>query len=138
VYNWNYVSGFVAVDDIFVNVLYKESPDRVIEVLREAIDAHPNILKSPKAIVRLHNLGEYSFTFLVRGYISSHYTLDKWNIASDLRLAIVRALRANKISLAVPVRIMVPSKIKKGSAKQFVTAQEEPGAEEIEPDDNGQ
>jgi len=136
--NWNYVSGFVAVDDIFVNVLYKENPDRVIEVLREAVESHPNILKSPKPIVRLENLGEYSFTFLVRGYVSSHYTLDKWNIAGDLRLAIVRALRENKISLAVPVRIMVPSKIKKGTSKQVVTVQEEPGAEEIEPDDNGQ
>jgi len=105
--NWNYVSGFVAVDDVLVNILYKEDPDRVIEVLRAAVDTHVNVLKSPKPVVRLEKFGEHSFIFLVRAYVSSHYTLDKWNIASDIRLSIIRELRSNGIAIAVPVRIMI-------------------------------
>jgi len=122
--NWNYVSGFVALDDISVNVLYKENPDRVIEILTAAVDSHTNVLKSPKPIVRLENFGEFSFVFLVRGFVSSHYTLDKWNIASDVRLLLVRELRKNGIDVAVPVRLNVSLKNKSGVVRQRLVAQE--------------
>ena len=112
VINWNYVSGFIAVDDIFVNISYKEDPDRVLEIIRSAVESHSNILKSPKATVRLNKFGEYSFIFLIRAYVSSHYTLDKWDIAAALRLLIVKELRSNGIDITVPARIMIPSNSK--------------------------
>jgi hypothetical protein len=41
--------------------------------------------------------------FLVRGYLSSAYTLDQWDIASDVRILIVQKMRANNIQFAVPI-----------------------------------
>ncbi|MFC1845676.1 mechanosensitive ion channel domain-containing protein [Candidatus Dependentiae bacterium] len=124
--NWNYVSGFIAVNDILVNAPYKEDPDKVLEIIRTAVESHQNILKSPQAIIRLENFGQYSFVFLVRAYVSSHYTLDMWNIASDLRLLIIRALRSNGIDIAVPVQIMMSPKGKQIVVKEGSGTQEPP------------
>jgi small-conductance mechanosensitive channel len=73
----------------------------------EVLAANQYILKSPQPIVRLDNFSEYGFEFMVRGYISSNYTLDQWDIASDVRLAIAQRLRENNIFIAVPARILM-------------------------------
>jgi len=103
VVNWNYVSGFIALDDIKINIHYHEDPEKVLAVLQKAVDAHPKILKSPKPAVRLEDFGEYGFKFLVRGYVSSHLTLDMWQIAADLRVLLVKILREQNIEIAIPI-----------------------------------
>ena len=105
--NWNYSSGFIAFDDIVVTVTYKEDPAKVRELLLKVLDESNYVLKNPKPIVRLEDFNELGFVFLVRGFLSSNYTLDMWDIASDVRLAIVKKLRDNNIELAHPVRVMV-------------------------------
>jgi len=110
IFNWNYTSGFVAFDDIMITIAYKDDPTRVRAVLVEVLDKHPNVLKSPRPIVRLEKFGEYGYIFLMRGFLSSHYTLDKWDIAGDIRLSLVKALRDNNIEIAVPVRMMLSTK----------------------------
>ncbi len=107
VVNWNYVSGFIALDDIVIKVHFKEDPARIVEFLSKAINEYPNVLKSPKPVVRLENIGEYSFDFLIRCYVSSHFTLDMWTIASDIRLLVIKSLRENDISIALPKSIWV-------------------------------
>lgn len=126
IFNWNYVSGFIAIDDILVNISYKEDPDRVLKIIRSAVELHSNILKSPQATVRLNQFGEYSFIFLIRAYVSSHYTLDKWDIASALRLLIVRELRSNGIDITVPARIMISSNSKTKVVKPRVDEKKQP------------
>jgi potassium efflux system protein len=106
VVNWNYTRNFIAFDDIMITVAYKEDPARVKDLLRQSVDSHPNVLKNPPAVIRLEEFNERGFQFLVRGFISSVYTLEKWNIASDVRLGLVKLLRENNIELAVPVRII--------------------------------
>lgn len=106
VMNWNYTLGFIAFDDIFVSVPYKHDPSQVKTLLLETLEESPYVLKSPKPIVRLDNFGEYGYNFMVRGYISSNYTLEQWNIASAIRLAIVKKFDAHNISIAVPIRIL--------------------------------
>jgi small-conductance mechanosensitive channel len=101
--NWNYSSNYVALDDILLNISYKENPEKVIQVITAAVESHPNILRSPKPVIRLESFGEYSFVFLIRPFVSSHYTLDIWDIASDVRRAIIRELRANAIEMALPI-----------------------------------
>jgi len=108
--NWNYISSVVAFNDIMITISYKEDPVKVKEVLFKILDQHPNILKSPKPIIRLSNFGEYGYEFLIRGFLSSHYTLDMWDIASDIRFAIVKSLKENNIEIAVPVRMMMSVK----------------------------
>ena len=108
--NWNYTSGFVAFDDMKIIIPYKYDPAQIKTIFSKVLDEHPNILKSPKPIIRLNNFGEYGYDFLIRGFVSSHYTLDMWDIASDVRIGIVSALRENNIEIAVPVRLMKTTK----------------------------
>jgi small-conductance mechanosensitive channel len=105
--NWNYVRGFVAFEDIRITIAYKEDPARAKMLLLQVLDENSFILKTPTPIVRLENFTEQGFDFLVRGFLSSNYTLDSWEIASDIRLAIVKKLRDNGIQIAVPTRVVV-------------------------------
>ncbi|MFC1843087.1 hypothetical protein ACFLYU_05520 [Candidatus Dependentiae bacterium] len=61
------------------------------------------MLKSPKPIVRLQNFGPNGYDFLIRGFLSSHYTLDMWDIESDIRLAPTKELREHNINIAIPI-----------------------------------
>ena len=66
-----------------------------------------NVLKNPKQIIRLDEFSESGYLFLVRGSISSAYMLDQWDIASDIRFAVIKALREEGIEIAVPVRRII-------------------------------
>ncbi len=104
--NWNYVRGFVAFEDIRLLIAYKEDPSKVKALLLQVLDENSFVLKSPTPIVRLEDFSEVGYSFLVRGFLSSNYTLDSWEIASDVRLAIVKKLREHGIQIAVPTRVI--------------------------------
>jgi small-conductance mechanosensitive channel len=109
--NWNYTRNFIAFDDIYVIVQFQEDPARVKELLVQVVHEHPQVLRNPKAIVRLDDLGNRGFVFMVRGYISSAYTLDQWDIASDVRITIVQKFRELDIKLALPVMQIIPQEL---------------------------
>ncbi|MCX5925393.1 MAG: mechanosensitive ion channel [Candidatus Dependentiae bacterium] len=114
VINWNYTRSFIALTDIELVISFKEDPARVLELLRQVLESHPNILKTPPVVVRLEEFLTYGYRFMVRGFVSSVYTLEMWNIASDVRVAIVKKLRENNIEIAIPVR-RVQSSVADGS-----------------------
>ncbi len=64
-------------------------------------------MKNPKPIIRLNEFSESGFLFLVRGFISSAYTLDQWDIASEVRFIVIKELRKAGIEIAVPVRRII-------------------------------
>lgn len=105
--NWNYLRGFIAFEDIHVMVTYKSDPTLVKELFERILDASPYVLKNPKPVVRLHEFGPNGYEFLLRGFISSNYTLDQWDIASDIRLQIVKNFRQQGIEFALPIRLMM-------------------------------
>ncbi len=105
--NWNYTRNFIAFDDIKIHVDYKEDPELVRKVLYEVVESHPTILKNPKPWVRLDHFGEYGYEFMVRGFISSVYTLEKWEIASNIRINIIKAFNEKDIKIALPARLLL-------------------------------
>lgn len=105
--NWNYTRNFIAFDDIHVMVDYDEDPEVVRQVLYDVLDMHPTVLKNPKPWVRLDNFAEYGYEFMIRGFISSVYTLEKWEIASNIRLSIVKTFQEKGIKLALPIHVLV-------------------------------
>lgn len=109
VINWNYTRSFIALNDIELVIPFKEDPARVQEILRQVLESHPNILKTPPVVARLEEFMNYGYKFMVRGFVSSVYTLEIWNIASDVRISIVKKLRENNIEIAVPVRMVKDS-----------------------------
>lgn len=101
--NWNYVRNFIALHDITLSVYYKEDPIKVKAILHAAVEDHPNVLKNPRTIVRLMNFSEYGYEFMVRCFVSSAYTLEMWELTSDVRLLISKAFKENGIEFAVPI-----------------------------------
>lgn len=101
--NWNYVRNFIALNDITLFVYYKEDPTAIKALLHAAVEGHPNILKNPRPLVRLMNFSEYGYEFMVRCFVSSAYTLEMWELSSDVRLLISRTFKENNIEFAVPI-----------------------------------
>jgi potassium efflux system protein len=106
--NWNYVRKYIAFDDILLHIQFNQDPEFVRQLLQDAAEAHPKVLKNPRPIISLDNFGKYGYQFMVRGFISDVYTLDQWDIASEVRLLIVKKLHEHQIGLAIPVRAHVP------------------------------
>lgn len=123
VLNWNYSRGFIAFDDILFTVPYTTDPILVKNIAVDVLDANTDILKSPRPIIRLENFGENGYEFMLRGFLSSNKTLDIWDIASDVRFALVHALQKHGISVAVPTRIILTKQMNKisdlGSIKEL-------------------
>ena len=44
---------------------------------------------------------------MIRAFLSSNYTLDQWNIASDIRLQIVQVFEKEGVRLALPIRVSI-------------------------------
>jgi len=105
--NWNHARSFIAFDDIMVTIPYKADPAQVRELLLRVLDESRVILKNPRPVVRLENFSDLGYVFLVRGYMSSNHTGDMWDIASDIRFAIVKRLHEHDIQIAYPVRVVV-------------------------------
>jgi small-conductance mechanosensitive channel len=105
--NWNYMRGYVAFDDITVTIPYAIDPVKVKEIIADVLNSSHILLKIPAPIIRLENFGENGYEFLVRGFVSSDKTVEIWDIASDIRLQLVQALRKNNIVIAVPTRAVV-------------------------------
>ncbi|HXW86272.1 MAG TPA: mechanosensitive ion channel domain-containing protein, partial [Candidatus Bathyarchaeia archaeon] len=105
--NWNYVRNFIAFPDILITISYKENPSVVKDLFYQVVLSHPNVLRNPKPIIRLDLFGEFGYVFLIRGFISSAYTLEMWDISSDVRLMLVKAVRENGMEIAMPTRIII-------------------------------
>lgn len=105
--NWNYARNFVAFDDIQLIIPFNADPMQVKKIIHRVLDENIDVLKSPKYIVRLDNFGEYGFVFMIRGFISNINILRKWDIASDIRFAISKALKEENIKIAIPTRITI-------------------------------
>ena len=104
--NWNHARGFIAFDDIMVTIPYKVDPEQVRELLMRVLHESRVVLKNPRPVVRLESFSDLGFVFLVRGFLSSNHTLDMWDIASEIRFALVKRLREHGIEIAYPVRIV--------------------------------
>jgi small-conductance mechanosensitive channel len=103
--NWHYAKTFSSTEDIMFVVAYDVDPYFVRSLLREVLSVHPALLKNPEPVARLNDFVSNGQQFLVRGYIPAERVIDKWEIESELRLAIVRKLSEHKITVSVPLQI---------------------------------
>lgn len=110
--NWNYARNFVAFDDIEFAVPFGIDPALVKKLIMQVLDENPDVLKSPKPVIRLHDFGENGYIFKVRGFITDVNIVRKWDIASDVRFALVQKLREHNIKIAVPTRVIISGEYK--------------------------
>ncbi len=106
VVNWNYSRTYFAFEDIHLDVAYSTDPFKVKELLLDVLDRNVNLLKNPPPIVRLHSFTDNGFQFMVRGFLSPDKVHDQFDIASDVRLELVRTLRAHGMDIGSPTRVL--------------------------------
>lgn len=88
--------------DLDIGVAYGTDPKRVIQLVREVVEAHPHVLGIPPVDVFFMGFGDSALNFQVRAWTRRS---DIWvNIRSDLGIAIHRALVDAGISIPFPQR----------------------------------
>lgn len=133
-YNWSYSNTFFAFDDIFITVTYNNNPEEVRRLLQSILNDNRDILKSPAPVIRLFELNSMGCTFQIRGFLSSVNIIRQWDIASDVRIAILTKFKEKGISIAMPTRYVVSTNIdniyEKGPADPINIEPKEPTPKE--------
>ena len=96
--------------DIPVNVAYGSAPDKVIQVLTEVAQSHPDVVASPVPVALFLGFGDSALQFQLRAWTSR---LDRHlMVRSELGVAVYAALRDAGFSIPFPqqeVRIHPPA-----------------------------
>jgi small-conductance mechanosensitive channel len=107
-YNWNYARNYIGFDDIVFCVPFGSDIALVREICFKVLEEDNDVLKVPQPFVRLQDFGDKGYVFMVRGFLSSGNTLRQWDIASNIRFALVLKLAKSGISIAGPsVKVML-------------------------------
>ncbi len=101
--NWNHKDSQGRVD-IVVGIDYSADPEAAAEVLRKCGEAHPLVVKHPQPKVLFMNFGDNSQDLELRVVISE---IEKqYEVASDLRFAIRKALDNAGVGIPFPQRVI--------------------------------
>ncbi|MBP9764748.1 mechanosensitive ion channel [Candidatus Babeliales bacterium] len=107
-YNWNYTRSYIGLEDIVFTVPFGTDIKLVRKLCFKALDEDSDVLKVPQPFVRLQDFDDKGYVFLVRGFLSSGNTLRQWDIASNVRFALVEKLQEAGITIAGPsIRIVL-------------------------------
>ncbi len=85
-----------------VGVAYGADVDKVMRVIEEVVNSHPEIIKrgDKKPLVRLVEFGESSLNFLIIAWIPN--IMDQWRVAHELRIALYNKFREKGIEIPFP------------------------------------
>jgi potassium efflux system protein len=97
--NWTHANTLGRVN-IKVAVSYASDPDKVMEVLRNCITQHPEVLKHPEPAIQLSEFGASAMTFDIFCIVPN--LADRGRIKSDLHIAILREFRVVGVEMAPP------------------------------------
>ena len=107
-YNWNYARNYIGFDDIVFCVPFGTDIQLVREICFKVLEEDHDVLKVPQPFVRLQDFEDKGYVFMVRGFLSSGNTLRQWDIASNIRFALVAKLAKAGITIAGPsLKVMV-------------------------------
>jgi len=103
VVNWTH-SNISSRFKITVGVDYATDIDILIKVLKEATISHPKVLKQPEPFVRFQDYGDSALIFVVFFYSDEIFRIE--GIKGEIRVAIFKAFKANKINIPFPQRVV--------------------------------
>lgn len=98
--------------EIKLLVRHDSEVEIVKSLLFEIVSGHPVVLRLPSPIVRLDEITEVGQLFLLRGFVSARRAREMWDIASDIRIAVINVFKSKKIrvSCTYPLRVEVLEK----------------------------
>ncbi len=88
-----------------VSVAYDSDAEMVRELLMQITKAHPNVLTYPEPVVTLQKFGAYSLDFEIKGTVGDVFY--GVFVASDVRMAILKAFMEKKIVIPQPAMVSV-------------------------------
>jgi small-conductance mechanosensitive channel len=100
--NWSYSDQRVRLK-LPVTVSYDDDPEVALQLLLEAAEGHPRILRDPPPVSRLMSFGENGLHLEVRFWIADPVNGVN-NLRSDVNRAIWRIFRAHGVTIPVPQR----------------------------------
>jgi small conductance mechanosensitive channel len=89
--------------DLEFGVGYSDDVERVEQVLRDVVESHEAVLRSPEPTIKLHSLGDSAVNFIVRPWTR---TTDYWSVYWDLTREIKLRFDREGISIPFPQRDM--------------------------------
>lgn len=87
--------------DMVFGVAYSDNVTRVEEILHDIVISHPNVLKTPEHMIRLHLLNESSVDFIVRPWVK---TDDYWDVYWDITREVKVRFDREGITIPFPQR----------------------------------
>ncbi len=96
VLNWTHRNSLGAVN-VKVGVGYDSDPEQVLAILKKCADDHIDVLRAPAPMAFFENFGDSALMFNLR--ISLADIAKAGNVQSDLRIAILKALRGANIEI---------------------------------------
>ena len=87
--------------DITIGVAYGTDPERVIEILKETVPKHENVLKNPGPLCLFTGFGESTLNFRV--YFWNHFDVG-FSTKSGVCMLINKAFKEHGIEIAFPQR----------------------------------
>jgi len=101
--------------EVPVGVAYGTPPQQVLEVLRDAAEAHEDVLKSPRAYAVFNGFGESSLDFTLRFWTDR---FDRWwLVASEVTVMVHDALKGAGIKIPYPHRVLHVGSVDEGAAR---------------------
>jgi small-conductance mechanosensitive channel len=100
--NWSYSDQRVRIR-LPVSVSYDDDPEVALQLLLEAAEGHPRILRDPPPVSRLISFGESGVRLEVRFWIADPVNGVN-NVRSDVNRAIWRIFRAHGVTIPFPQR----------------------------------
>ncbi|HXY95526.1 MAG TPA: mechanosensitive ion channel domain-containing protein [Steroidobacteraceae bacterium] len=101
--NWSYSDQRVRIR-LPVTVSYEDDPEVALQVLLEAAEGHPRILRDPPPVSRLISFDENGMRLEIRFWIADPVNGVN-NVRSDVNRAIWRVFRAHGVRIPVPQRV---------------------------------
>ena len=89
---------------IRVGVAYGTSPAKVMDALRECVDRHGLVLKTPEPLVLFEDFGDSALMFAVYFWVEFNDRTNALQVASDLRIMIEKRLGELGIGIPFPQR----------------------------------
>jgi small conductance mechanosensitive channel len=83
--------------DLQFGIAYGDDIEHAERVLRDVVESHELVLRSPEAMIKLHTLGDSSMNFIVRPWVR---TADYWSVYWDITREV--KLRFDKEGISIP------------------------------------
>lgn len=101
--NWSYYkSGFVSTEDFIITIDRDCDIEIIKNILLKIVESYPAVIKNPSPLVRCESITPIGYDFLIRAYINPERAADQWDIASHLRVLIIKKLQSEKIKFGIP------------------------------------